>query len=162
AASSRDELLALVGRYRRREAIARAFEIAWTRRQLEFRHLGIGPAAAQRFQELAGYLIYPGPALRASEDRLSKNNLGQSSLWAHGISGDLPMLAVTAADSRALPLVRELLIAHAYWLARGFQADLIILNQETPSYEKPLQRQIERQIGAHANPAAVEKPGGVF
>src|SRR5262249_5842015 len=100
--------------------------------------------------------------LRASEDRLSKNNLGQSSLWAHGISGDVPMLTVTAADSRALPLVRELLIAHAYWLTRGFQADLIILNQESPSYEQPLQRQIERQTGAHPNPGPVEKTGGVF
>ena len=107
AAASREALLALVAKYRRSEAVARAFEMAWTRAQLEFRYLGIGPAAAHRFQELASHLLYPNPRLRPPPDRLARNRLGQSALWAYGISGDLPMLAVTVAESRSLPLVRE-------------------------------------------------------
>ncbi len=61
-----------------------------------------------------------------------------------------------------LPLVREVLLAHAYWRLRGFRADLVILNQEGPSYDQPLRAQILRQIEAHAADAGMDRPGGVF
>jgi cyclic beta-1,2-glucan synthetase len=142
--------------------VARAFEMAWTRAQLEFRYLGIGPAAAHRFQDLASHLLYPNPRLRLPGDRLARNRLGQSALWQYGISGDLPMLTVTVAESRNTPLVRELLLAQAYWRLRGFQADLIIFNQESASYDRPLHQQLLRQIEAHSPADATDRPGGVF
>ncbi len=72
------------------------------------------------------------------------------------------MLVVTVAEPRHLPLVRELLLAHTYWRLRGFQADLIILNQESPSYERPLHHQLQRQMEAHASEGGMDRPGGVF
>jgi len=162
AAPSRDALLSLIAKYQRRESITRAFEMAWTRAQLEFRYLGVGPAAAHRFQELASHLLYPNSRLRPPADRLLKNRLGQSVLWAYGISGDLPMLVVTVSEPRHLPLIRELLLAHSYWRLRGFQADLIILNQENPSYERPLHDQLQRRVEAHASEGGVNRPGGTF
>ena len=162
AASSREAVLALAHKYAGAGAVARAFEMAWTRAQLEFRFLGIGPGAAHRFQELASQLIYPNPRLRPPADRLARNRLGQEGLWAYGISGDLPIVAITLSDGRHLPLVREVLIAHAYWRLRGFRADLVILNQEAPSYDQPLRTQILRQIEAHAADAGMDRPGGVF
>jgi cyclic beta-1,2-glucan synthetase len=160
AASTREALLNLVAKYTGDGAVSRAFEMAWTRAQLEFRFLRIGPGAAHRFQELASQLIYPNSRLRP--DRLSRNRLGQEGLWAYGVSGDLPMLVVTLSDARNLSLVREVLLAHAYWRLRGFRADLIILNQEGPSYDAPLKAQILRQIQAHASDAGTDRPGGVF
>ena len=151
AASSHEVLMTLIAKYQRRESITRAFEMAWTRAQLEFRYLGVGPAAAHRFQELASYLLYPNARMRPAADRLLKNRLGQTVLWAYGISGDLPIAVVTVADARHLTLVRELLLAHSYWRLRGFQADLLILNQESPSYERPLQAALLRQVEAHAS-----------
>ena len=162
AASSREELLALAAKYRRPESVSRQFEMAWTRSQLEFRHLGIGAGAAHRFQELAGHLIYPNAAFRASDDRLLRNMLGQSSLWIYGLSGDLPILSITATDARSLPLIREVLVAHSYWRARGFQADLVILNQESPSYDHPLRLLLQRQIAAHSSQPGVERSGSVY
>ena len=162
AAGSREALLALIQKYRRPESIARAFEMAWTRAQLEFRFLGIGPSAAHRFDDLASHLLYPNPRLRPLSDRLTRNRLGQSALWGYGISGDYPILAVTVAESRSLSLVRELLLAHAYWRLRGFKADFVILNQEGSSYERPLMQQLVRQIEAHSPAAGIDKPGGVF
>ncbi len=150
AAGSRPDLQALLDRYRRPDAVARAFEMSWTQAQLGFRYLGIGPTAAHRFQELAGYLLFPNPRMRASADRLTQNRLGQSGLWSQGISGDLPMICLTVSDQRHLPLVRELLLAHTYWRLRGFKADLIILDQESPSYDRPFQTQLLRQIQAHS------------
>ncbi len=72
------------------------------------------------------------------------------------------MLVVTVGEARHLPLVREVLLAHTYWRLRGFQADLIVLDQETPSYERPLHHQLQRQIEAHATEGGVDKPGGTF
>ncbi len=162
AAGSREALLALVVKFRRPDAVSRAFDMAWTRAQLEFRYLGIGPAAAHRFQELASHLLYPNGRLRLAGDRLARNRLGQSALWQYGISGDLPMVTVTVAEARGTSLVRELLLAQAYWRLRGFRADLIVLNQESSSYDRPLYQQLLRQIEAHAPAEFVDKPGGVF
>ena len=64
--------------------------------------------------------------------------------------------------SRHLPLVRELLLAHTYWRLRGFRADLIILNQEGASYDRPLRQQLLRQIEAHSSETGIDRPGGVF
>jgi len=162
AADSREALMTLVEKYRRKESAARAFELAWTHAELQFRFLQIGPAAAQGYQELAGYLLYPNARMRPSAGRLAVNRLGQSALWAHGISGDLPMVTVAIAESLNLSLIRELLLAHTYWRLRGFHADLIILNQELPSYERPLHLQLQRQIDAYAREAGANRAGGVY
>jgi cyclic beta-1,2-glucan synthetase len=159
-AATRENLLALIEKYKRPESVTRALQMAWTRAQLEFRFLGIDPSAAHRFQELASNLIYPNARLRPPSDRLALNKLGQPALWGYGVSGDLPMLLVTIADARGLPLLRELLLAHNYWRLRGFPVDLIVMNQETASYELPLRTQLQRQIEAHA--PSVDKPGRVF
>src|SRR5579871_5063724 len=162
AGPSREAVLAMVAKYQKPESVTRTLEMAWTRAQLEFRYLGIGPANAHRYQELACHLLYPNWRLRPPGDRLIRNHLGQSVLWAYGISGDLPMLVVTAAEPRHLPLVRELLLAHVYWRLRGFRVDLIVLNQETPSYDRPLHQQLLRQVEAHSSEAGMDKPGGIF
>ena len=161
-ASSRESLLALVEKYKRHESLPREFRMAWTRAQLEFRYLGIGPSAAHRFQELLSHVIYPNARLRPPSDRLVLNKLGQSALWGYGVSGDLPMVVVTIADVRGLPLLRELLLAHHYWRLRGFRADLIVLNQEAASYERSLLIELLRQIEAHSPSEGIDKPGGVF
>ncbi|HXP88164.1 MAG TPA: glucoamylase family protein [Bryobacteraceae bacterium] len=162
AAASREALLTLIAKYQRPESVAPAFELAWARAQLQFRYLGIGPAAAHRFQELASHLLYPNARMRPQGDKLTRNRLGQSGLWEYGISGDLPMLAVTVSDARHLPLVRELLMAQTYWRWRGFRADLIILDQEGASYDLPLRHQLLRQIEAHSSETGIDRPGGVF
>ena len=162
AADSREAVMALVAKYRRKESAARAFELAWTHAQLQFRFLQIGSAAAQGYQELAGYLLYPNARMRPSPGRLGLNRLGQSALWAYDISGDLPMVTVTIADSFNLSLIRELLLAHTYWRLRGFHADLIILNQEPASYDRPLHFQLQRQMDAYAREARGNRAGGVY
>ncbi len=162
AAASREALMTLIAKYQRPESVAIAFELAWTRAQLQFRYLGIGPATAHRFQELASHLLYPNARMRPLRDRVARNRLGQSGLWEFGISGDLPMLTVTVGDVRHLPLVRELLMAQTYWRWRGFRADLIILNQEGASYDLPLRQQLLRQIEAHSSETGINRPGGVF
>jgi cyclic beta-1,2-glucan synthetase len=161
AADSREQVLALAAKYRRDGAVSQAFELMWTRSQLQFRYLHIGTEHAHRFQEIASYLLYPNPRLRPS-DRVARNHLGQSGLWAFGISGDLPILTVTISDERYLNLIREILQAHTYLRLRGLRADLVILNQESPSYDAPLRRHLVRLTEAHSVETGIDKPGGVF
>src|SRR6185369_8362282 len=107
-------------------------------------------------------LVYPNPFLRLPAARLERNRLGQSALWGYGISGDLPMLTVIIGDPRGMPLVRELLLAHTYWHMRGFRADLIILNQESPSYDQPLHHQLQRLIDAYSQTPGTALRGSVY
>lgn len=149
AAESRDALLAAVKRYEHAEYASRVVEMAWTRAQLDFRHLRIGSAAGHRFQELAGHILYPNPALRYSSSTTAPSSYGQRELWKFGISGDLPIVTVTAPDMAGTELVREMLLAKAYWRLRGLEVDLVILNREAPGYEAPLRKVITRLIQAH-------------
>ena len=50
------------------------------------------------FQRLASRLAYLEPSLRAPADLLRRNQLGQSALWTHGISGDLPIALLRIDD----------------------------------------------------------------
>ena len=51
---------------------------------------------------------------------LDSNRLGQSALWAHGVSGDLPIvLRLDRAPSPTCEHVKLLLRAQAYWQAEG-------------------------------------------
>jgi cyclic beta-1,2-glucan synthetase len=72
------------------------------------------------------------------------------------------MLVVMVGGARHLPLVREALIAQTYWRWRNFRVDLIILNQESASYDQPLRQQLLRQIEAHSTETGMNRPGGVF
>ncbi len=162
AAASRDDLMRLVARYRRAEAAARVLDLAWTHEQLEFRYLQIGPDAAHSYQQLAGYLFFPGSPLRSQGSRPVPERVSQRDLWALGISGDLPIATITVRESTGLSLMREVLAAHSYWRAHGFMADLVILNQEATSYDRPLNFQLQRILDAHAREVGTDRPGGVF
>ncbi|MBI4446447.1 MAG: hypothetical protein HY645_11125 [Acidobacteria bacterium] len=162
AAPSREGLMRLIGKYRDPDICSRTFDLAWSHAQLEYRYLGIQSDAASRFSELASHLLYPNIRLRAPIERLRQNNLGQSRLWPYGISGDLPIVVITVADSHGLGSVRELLVAHTYWRLRGLKADLVILNREPAGYEQPLHQQLIRLVEAHSLHTGVDQPGGVF
>jgi cyclic beta-1,2-glucan synthetase len=162
AAGSREEAVALATKYRDIRATHRAIEMAWTHAQLELRHLRIHSDEAQLFQQLAAHVLYPNSLLRPTPERLTRRALGQSRLWAYGISGDLPIVAVTIGDAQDSDLVRQTLMAHAYWRQHGLKADLVILNEEGSTYDQPLQNQLRRMVDAYSQLTGADQAGGVF
>ncbi|MHB1413789.1 MAG: GH36-type glycosyl hydrolase domain-containing protein [Chloroflexota bacterium] len=162
AAESREGALALIQKYQDLHVARQALEAAANRGQTVARQLGVTADDLRRFQVLAGPLLYPNARLRASERQLRRNQLGQAGLWAHGISGDLPILLVTIGDRRDMEVVREALLAHAYWRLLGFAADLVILNEEVGGYEQRLQGDLRRVMQRHAPHTPLDQPGGVF
>ena len=142
-APSREEALDLVDQHRDVPAFDRAVTLAWTQGQVELHHLGIAPDEAMLFQRLAGHLLYNDPALRPSSDVLRRRNGGQQALWAHGISGDLPIVLIRIDDTDDLGIVRQLLRAFEYWRLKQLNVDVVILNERSSSYVQDLQSALE-------------------
>ncbi|CAG0959092.1 hypothetical protein ARNL5_00772, partial [Anaerolineae bacterium] len=154
-------VLKMLSTYGDESVIARAMDLAWGAAQLELRLMRIQPDEARRFQQLGSHMLFPNLLLRSPAERIAENRKGQAGLWGYGISGDLPVALVAIDDKQDLGLVRQMLQAHAYWRMHGLHTDLVILNEESAGYERPLQEQLERLIHAHADITGVDKPGGV-
>jgi cellobiose phosphorylase len=161
AAETRERALELVEKYRERRMAERVFELAWTHSQVVLRQLDADEPAAQRWARLAGAVIYPTAARRAPPALLAANRRGQPGLWAHGISGDLPIVLMRLGDAARLPLVGELARAHAYWRAKGLACDLVVLVEERSLYRQALHEQVQSLV-AGVPGAALDHPGGIF
>lgn len=161
-ATSLEAIHLLINKYTDFKTTSRAIEMSWTYSELQLRHLRISQEEAKVFQKLAGKIIYPQKNLRATPERLKKNKLGQSDLWAYGISGDNPIITITIGDAEDLNLVREILVAHAFLNLRGLKCDVVFLNAEQNSYDQPLKSQILKLIQSFSYQTPMEKGAQVF
>ena len=161
-ATSREQVLKMMRKYADAPAIVRAMDLAWGAAQLELRLMRIQPDDARRFQQIASHMLFPNLLLRSPAERIAENRKGQAGLWTYGISGDLPIALIAIDEKQDLGLVRQMLQAHAYWRMHGFKTDLVILNEESPGYERPLHELLDRLIQSHAGIAGIDRPGGVF
>lgn len=162
AATSREEAEATAARYRTWSRLRRAFDKAGSGSEVELSNLGVEVADMRRFQQLLSALLYPHPALRAPAETLAKNELGQSGLWPHAISGDYPILLVHVAEEESLGLVREVLQAHRYWRHRHLKIDIVILNEKDVGYAQDLQDRIHKLLHQTENDAWLNRRGGIF
>jgi cyclic beta-1,2-glucan glucanotransferase len=164
-ARSRDEVISLADKHHDVAAFERATTLAWTQAQVQLHHLGITPDEAHLFQRLANRVIYSDPTLRPSSEILKRNDLGPSALWAHGISGDLPIVLCRIDEAEHLEIVRQLIRAHSYWRMKQLAVDLVIVNERNTSYVQDLQAALETVVRVNMSRSAPEKdnaPGSVF
>ena len=145
-ADSRDTALDLVDRHRQSTAYERAKMLAWTQSQIQLRHLSITNDDANLYQTLASHLIYVNQALRLPSKIIIQHLGSQSSLWSQSISGDRPMLLLRIDDVEDITMVHQVLQAFEYWKAKGFIADLVILNDRMSSYVQDLQSAIDTML----------------
>ncbi|HEU4996928.1 MAG TPA: glucoamylase family protein [Gemmatimonadaceae bacterium] len=161
-ADNPERAFALADRYHDPSTAQRALDLAWTSTQVELRELGVSPADAAIFQEIAGHLFYPNPAARFPEGELRRSHGGQPLLWSQGISGDWPILLATIRSADGLPTIAQLFAAHHYWRRHGMMVDLVILNEHPSGYLQQLHEQMNAAMFASSDSAAIEGPGGVF
>jgi cyclic beta-1,2-glucan synthetase len=147
-APSRSEALDLADKHHDSAAFERAVTLAWTQAQVQLHHIGVSPDEAHLFQRLANHVLYSDPALRPSSGMLRRNDRGQSTLWAHGISGDLPMVLARIDEVEDLEIVRQLLRAHEYWRMKQLAVDLVIVNERPASYAQDLGASLEALVRA--------------
>jgi cyclic beta-1,2-glucan synthetase len=161
-ATSREGALAIAHKYHDPSAAARTFALAYTQAQSTLRHMGISSDEAQLYERLASRVLYTDGSLRATHDPLTGPVLGQPGLWAHGISGDLPILLVRVVEEDDLPLVRQVLQAQEYWRLKGLRADVVILNEHPVSYLDEMHVQLGVVLDTGPWGAWKHRPGGVF
>ena len=164
-AETREDVLALADKYRTPGTFERAGILAWTHAQVQLHHLGIDAAEAHLFQRLANRILYSDASLRPSPKVLAENTKGAPGLWAHGISGDLPIILVRIDQVEDVDIVRQLLRAHEYWRLKLLDVDLVIVNEHGATYSQDLQDSIEGLVRASQSRLGHEghpSHGGVF
>ncbi len=162
-AETRSICRTMMHKYRDQHLKKRGFELSWTHSQVLLRQINATEADAQLYDRLAASVIYLNPALRADPAVIKNNFRGQSGLWSHSVSGDLPIVLLHIFEQESIELVRQMIQAHAYWRLKGLAVDLVIWNEDHGTYRQVLQDQILGLITMEAGiNAASSKPGSIF
>ena len=142
--ASRAQALGLVDKLGSEAAFQRTKTLLRARDPL--RDLNISAEDAELSQEIAERILYSDASLRAPAELLDRNQLGQSALWTHGVSGDLPIVLALIGTEADIGQVAQLVRAQAYWRAKCLAADLIILNTAAPDAVASLAAALEALI----------------
>ncbi|MDQ2918730.1 MAG: hypothetical protein M3R10_02490, partial [Verrucomicrobiota bacterium] len=162
-ADSREKTLLLSDKCREATAFERAEKLAWTRSQVELRHLGISTDEANLFQRLAGHLLYADETLRPRPRILELNTGTQKDLWKYGIGGDLPLMIVRVSEGKdARSGIRQILRGHAFLHGKKLLFDLLILNDQPTSYEQSFNEDLQAMIRSGGMQTKMDTPGGIF
>ena len=161
-APDRETVEALARKYHGPGATGRTFALAMTHAESGIRHLGISADDAVLFERLVSRVLGTDGSLRAGADAIASNELGQSGLWPHAISGDLPILLLRVGEDADLPLVRQVLQAQEYWRLKGLSADVVIVNEHPVSYFDEMQAQLTAVLEDGPWSAWQHRPGGAY
>ncbi|HUQ97839.1 MAG TPA: glucoamylase family protein, partial [Gemmatimonadaceae bacterium] len=161
-AEHRERAVELADLYHDPYSARRALDLSWAQAQAELRDLGIAPADAALYQDLAGHLMFPHPGFRPPQSAVVQNKLGQQALWTLGVSGDWPILLATIESPVGIPSVRQLLRTHHYWRLKGITCDLVILNVHPATYMQELSDELLATAMASSEAGFLDRPGGVF
>ncbi|TCT22276.1 GH36-type glycosyl hydrolase domain-containing protein [Thiobaca trueperi] len=158
----REVAVGLVEKYQDQRLADRVFDLAWTHSQVVLRQINASQSDAQLYGRLASSILYANASLRADPGVLGQNRRGQSGLWSHAVSGDVPLVLLLIADQANIELVHQLVQAHAYWRLKGLTVDLVIWNEDRAGYRQQLHDQILGLIAAGADAHVIDRPGGIF
>ncbi len=164
-AATREEVIELCEKYADDGAFDRARTLAWTQAQVQLQHLGIRTADEHLYQRLANHVLYSDSTLRPAPEFIKRAVRKASTLWACGVSGDLPIVLVRVSEDDDLNLVRQLLRAHEYWRAKQLAVDLVILNERASSYVQDFQGAIDALVRMNKTMPHISRPevkGAVF
>ena len=153
----REQALTLASRFRDLGAVTHVFDETEANVRAQLAALDISLSDAALFHRLAAHVIFTNPLLR-SRASVAGNHLGQSGLWPHAISGDVPIVLLRIGAEGGLELARQILQSHAYWRWCGLVADLVLVNDAGDDVRTRLEGLV--QSGPTAD--LTGKPGGVY
>jgi len=158
--NSKQTVLRLAEKYRNSQTLSQAKELSWSQNLMELTNLNLSFTEANILSSLAGQIVYPNSEKKYKTLKLNKK--GQSSLWAFGLSGDLPIVLFKIQDSSQIKYIEQILRIHEYWKIKGLFVDLVILNEDKTGYFQTIHELIQEKIGFSHARRLVNKPGGVF
>ncbi|MEO7199336.1 MAG: glucoamylase family protein [Dokdonella sp.] len=161
-ATSRDLCHALIDKYHDQRLADRVIDLVGAHSRAALGQINVSDADAQTFGRAAGHILFPFAPARTDAATIMRNQLNQSHLWAHAISGDLPILLVQINNPDNLELLRQVLLAHAYWRTKGLAVDLVVWNEERSGYRQSLHDAIMGMLASSAEANMIDRPGGIF
>lgn len=138
-------LLAVIDKYRQHSHIQRSSLMSATLMGIRLRDLRISAENFAAIQTLTTALVLSLTHPPEFIERVDPGRAGvcdRRLLWRHGISGDRPLILVSAGVIQGMGLLRSLAQALRLWAWGGVACDLVVLNAEPASYLMPLHREI--------------------
>ncbi|SDW93196.1 cyclic beta-1,2-glucan synthetase [Alicyclobacillus hesperidum] len=141
-ANAREHAFAAASALREARQAERAFQLAWVRAQIDLRHAHLSVKQSIDAQRIAAHLLRPSALPSARKRAIEANQLGQSALWAHGLGGDVPILAVSFTSPADLSFVVLVARMHQYLCRQGIAVDLAVIDETKGGYHDALVDQI--------------------
>ena len=145
ASDSREVLLAVIDKYRQPSHAQRASLMSATLAAIRLRTLGISAENFAAIQSLTTALVLGVTRPQAGPERsrtLGASVCDRRLLWRFGLSGERPIVLVSATGMQGVGLLRSLTQALRLWAWGGVACDLVVLNAEPASYQMALQREL--------------------
>ncbi len=166
-------LQAVIDKYRQTSHVERASLMSATLTGIRLRTLRIGAENFAAIQTLTTALVLsltrpqPGSSrLNGAAPRVAGATpevCDRRLLWRFGISGDRPLILVSAGAMQSLGLLRSLAQALRVWSWSGIACDVVVVNTEPASYQMALQREIgalcRRRATDDGSPAGPDATG---
>ena len=149
-------LHAVIDKYHQAGPVQRASLMSATLAGIRLRALHITAANFAAIQSLTTALVLSLTRPQAGDG--ANAVCDRRLLWRFGLSGDRPLLLVSASSVRSLGLLRPLTQALRLWSWGGVGCDLVVVNAEPASYLMALQHELTALRERHAADSAAE-PG---
>ena len=156
-----ESCIELIKKFRNQHLAQRVYELAWTHCHVQLHQFNASSLEAHLYEKMAASIIYPNAEFRANSSIIEGNTQNQSRLWAHGISGDLPIVLLRISNTANFEIVAQLIKAHTYWRLKGLKTDLVIWNEDDFSYRQTLHDQIISMIPSGTE-QIMDNAGGIF
>ena len=155
AADDHDTLRAVIDKYRQANNVQRASMMSATLAGIGLHDLRITSETLGAIQTVTTLLALTPTRLHMREADPAEA-CDRRLLWRFGISGDRPIVLVSAGVAEGFGLLRALAQALHLWAHGGVACDLVVVNHEPASYLMALQRQVIGLKEAHAAVCAAE------
>lgn len=132
--------------YRIQENVKQDFNIARAKAEEEARYLNLSRSDVETINRILPYIMHQNPAKSIYMEEMKYKEYKQSDLWKYGISGDIPIILVTAKYINDVYVVKEILKVYESLRIKGIRADLVILDYEKNVYERYVKDQIIQEI----------------
>jgi cyclic beta-1,2-glucan synthetase len=161
ASDSGATLRAVIDKYRQASHVQRASLMSATLTGIRLRTLALSAENFAAIQTLTTALVLclTRPQTGTPRPEGSANEVcDRRLLWRFGISGDRPIVLVSASVAQSLGLLRSLAQGLRMWSWGGIACDLVVVNAEPASYLMALHREIaalrERHLAESASQTA--------
>ncbi len=142
--------------------ISNEFAASKSNSEKQLRAMNIDSDQLKTYQALLSNVLYPTPNLRGPLQDIKENKLGQSGLWAFGISGDYPILLVSIDSKDQIDEIQHIINAHSYWRKLGQMIDVVFLNTKDAGYTHELNDRLQQAINVMDSQTWVNRRGGLF